>query len=173
MTVEYQQLSSVRHEAGGASARRSRPAMGHATIDLIDQARSCLAEAASAPGANDRFVAAHLASLRAAAAMLAARARPVNARRSGRASRRGHGPRNVWELLPGIAPELAEWADFFAANAGKRAAAQAGLPDVVTVREADDLLRAGDAFLGLVCVLLGLPYQEPVDVHVATWARDD
>ncbi|RIQ19524.1 SAV_6107 family HEPN domain-containing protein, partial [Jiangella rhizosphaerae] len=94
-------------------------------------------------------------------AVLAAKARPAEAGR-GR-GRRGNGPRNVWELLPGVAPELAEWAAFFGANAGKRAAAQAGLPGAVTPREADDLLREADTFLGLVCVMLGLPYQEPLD----------
>ncbi|MBB5789446.1 SAV_6107 family HEPN domain-containing protein [Jiangella mangrovi] len=157
MTVEIQDYSRV---APGLSVRRSRPPMGHATLDLIEHARLCLAEAASAGHAGDRFAAAHLAALRAAAAVLAAKARPIEARGRGR---RGHGPRNVWDLLPGVAPELAEWAAFFGANAGKRAAAQAGLPGAVTPREADDLLREADAFLGLVCVLLGLPYQEPLD----------
>ncbi|WP_053202366.1 SAV_6107 family HEPN domain-containing protein [Jiangella muralis] len=160
MTVEIQEYSRV---AGGHGlpARRARPPMGHAALDLIEHARLCLAEAASAGHAGDRFAAAHLAALRAAAAVLAAKARPAESGR-GR-GRRGHGPRNVWDLLPGVAPELAEWAAFFGANAGKRAAAQAGLPGAVTPREADDLLREADSFLGLVCVLLGLPYQEPLD----------
>ncbi|WP_162605805.1 SAV_6107 family HEPN domain-containing protein [Jiangella aurantiaca] len=160
MTVEVQEFSRV---AGGHGlpARRTRPPLGHATLDLIEHARLCLAEAASAGHAGDRFAAAHLAALRAAAAVLAAKARPAQTGK-GR-GRRGHGPRNVWELLPGVAPELAEWAAFFGANAGKRAAAQAGLPGAVTPREADDLLREADTFLGLVCVLLGLPYQEPLD----------
>ncbi len=160
MTMEHEQLNNARYRPA-VGARHVRPPMGHAVLDLVDQARSCLAESAGASGANERFAAAHLSALRAAAAVLAARARPVDSRRRGRSTRRGHGPRNVWELVPGVAPELAEWAEFFAANAGKRSAAQAGLPAVVTVREADDLLREADAFLGLVCVLLGLPYQEP------------
>ncbi|PSL03658.1 hypothetical protein CLV30_107139 [Haloactinopolyspora alba] len=172
MTVEFQQVSRATHGSDASRPGRSRPPMGHATLDLIDQARACLAESATAGTANDRFVAAHLGALRAAAAVLAARARPVNPRRSGRSARRGHGPRNVWELLPGVAPELSEWAAFFAANAGKRSAAQAGLRSAVTVREADDLLRDADAFLGLVCVLLGLPYQEPVDVCVVATAHE-
>lgn len=169
MTVDYQQVNGLAHSGHGGAARRSRPPMGHAALDLIDHARSCLAEAASAEHATDRFAAAHLAALRAAAAVLAARARPVDARR-GR-GRRGHGPRNVWELLPGVAPELAEWSAFFGSNAGKRAAAQAGLPGSVSPREADDLLREADAFLGLVCVLLGLPYQEPIDGPVVALVR--
>ncbi|NEE04233.1 hypothetical protein G1H10_29095 [Phytoactinopolyspora halotolerans] len=139
--------------------------MGHATLDLVDQARSCLAEAATAGTANERFAAAHLGALRAAAAVLAARAHPVSRRssRSGAGRRRGHGPRNVWELLPTVAPELSEWAAFFSANSGKRAAAQAGLRGAASAREADDLVRDADTFLGEVCILLGLPYQEPID----------
>jgi hypothetical protein len=142
--------------------------MGHATLDLVDQARSCLAEAATARSLNDRFAAAHLAALRAAAAVLAARAHPTvrrtrNGARSGSGRRRGHGPRNVWELLPAVAPELTEWAAFFAAKAGQRAAALAGLPGAVSAREADDMMREAETFLGVVCVLLGLPYREPID----------
>ncbi|AYY15509.1 hypothetical protein EF847_13310 [Actinobacteria bacterium YIM 96077] len=143
---------------------RVRPPAGHATLELVEQARSCLVDAAEASTANDRFAAAHLAALRAAAAVLAARAQPARRRHGGGSGRRrGHGPRNVWELLPSVAPELTEWAAFFASNAGKRAAAQAGLRGAASTREADDLMREAEAFLGLVCLLLGLPYQEPID----------
>lgn len=169
MTTQYDQVSGVR--PGRIEApRRVRPPMGHATLDLVDQARSCLADAATVSTANERFAAAHLAALRAAAAVLAARAHPASRRsRTAGSRRRAHGPRNVWELLPTVAPELTEWAGFFATNAGKRAAAQAGLPGAVNSREADDLMREADAFLGVVCILLGLPYQEPADgvMHAA------
>ncbi len=50
-------------------------------------------------------------------------------------------------LLADVAPELGEWAAFFAAGAQKRAAAEAGLPSAVTPREADDLVREVEAFL--------------------------
>ena len=140
-----------------------RPRTGHAVVDLLDQSRSCLAEAASATTAGERYVAAHLAALRAGAAVLAARARADLGGVSG--SRRGaaRGPRNVWNVLAAVAPELAEWAAFFAAGAGKRAAAEAGIPGAVTARESDDLLRDADAFLGLVCAVLGLPHQQPLE----------
>jgi hypothetical protein len=69
----------------------------------------------------------------------------------------------VWNVLTAVAPELAEWAAFFAAGAGKRAAAEAGIPGAVTARESDDLLRDADAFLGLVCAVLGLPHQQPLE----------
>lgn len=133
---------------------------GHAVVDLLEHARSGMAEAAATSDARERYAAAHLAALRAGAAVLAARARPVRALRS--RGGRSKGPRNVWVDLAQVAPELSEWAEFFAAGAAKRAAAQAGLPRSVTAREADDLMRAADTFLGLVCTVLGVPFQEPI-----------
>jgi len=124
---------------------------GHPVVDLLTQARECLAEAAIADTTGARFAAAHLAALRTGAAVLAARGREAGGKRSRR------GPRNVWSDLAKVAPELSEWAEFFAANAGKRPAAQAGVAGVVSPREADDLLRDADAFCRLVCVVLGLP----------------
>jgi hypothetical protein len=62
-------------------------------------------------------------------------------------------------VLPEVAPELGEWAAFFAAGAGKRAAAEAGLPTAVTMRDGDDLLRDAASFLALVEATLGLPHQ--------------
>jgi hypothetical protein len=58
-------------------------------------------------------------------------------------------------LLAVVAPELAEWATFFAAGASKRAAAAAGLSHAVTEREADDLLRDAQRFFSVVEVTLG------------------
>ena len=128
----------------------SRAPVPAASVDLLAVARHGLAEAATARTAAERYAAAHLSALRAAAAVLAARARPATARR---------GPRSVWVVLPQVAPELGEWAAFFAAGAGKRAAAEAGLPGAVTVREADDLLRDAASFLALVEATLGIPHQ--------------
>jgi hypothetical protein len=135
-----------------ARPERRRP-LPSAALDLLGLARHGLAEAASSTHAVDRYAAAHLAALRTAAAVLAARAHPT-----GRVTRR-HGPRSAWALLPGVAPELNEWAAFFAAGAGKRAAAEAGLVRAVTTREADDLLRAAETFLALVETTLGLAHQ--------------
>jgi hypothetical protein len=59
-------------------------------------------------------------------------------------------------LLAEVAPELAEWASFFAAGAAKRAAAEAGSTRAVTEREADDLVRDADRFLAVVEQALGL-----------------
>jgi hypothetical protein len=58
-------------------------------------------------------------------------------------------------LLEQVAPELGEWATFFAAGAAKRAAAEAGLSHAVTGREADDLVRDVGGFLAVVEHLLG------------------
>jgi len=64
--------------------------------------------------------------------------------------------KNAWVLLAEVAPEFAEWATFFAAGAGKRAAAEAGSTRAVNEREADDLLRDADRFLALIESSLGL-----------------
>jgi hypothetical protein len=160
MTIQDDRVEQSTDRVNRSMTGWQHPPLGHATLDLVGHARACLAEAASVSSANERFAAAHLAALRAAAAVLAARS-PVG-RRTGRGVRRRQGPRNVWELLPTVAPELAEWSSFFAANAGKRAAAQAGLRGAVSDRDADDLLRESEAFLGRVCALIGLPHQEPL-----------
>ena len=102
----------------------------------------------------ERYAAAHLAALRAAAAVLAARARPAAA-----TSHRPSRPTSAWKLLCAVAPEMVEWAGFFAAGAAKRAAAEAGLPRAVTPREADDLLRDAETFLAVVETSLGLTVQ--------------
>ncbi|WP_261566350.1 SAV_6107 family HEPN domain-containing protein [Frankia gtarii] len=139
--------------SGGPPGRALLPAAGlpHRCRDeLLTAARRGLGEAEYAPRAGERYALAHLAALRAAAAVLADRARP-------RPGRRGR-PASAWCLLVRVAPELAEWADFFAAGAGLRAAAEAGL-NVVGRREADDLIRQVDQFIGAVEGALGLPSQ--------------
>jgi len=123
--------------------------------ELLILARRGLEEAAQTRPDGLRYAAAHLAALRAAAALLAARAQPAPTRRNRVTS--------VWTLLLMVAPELREWATYFAAGASKRAAAQAGIPRVVTTREADDLLRAAEQFVGVVEVALGLSHQPALD----------
>jgi hypothetical protein len=134
-------------------SRPSRRA-GPAAVDLLEQARHGLAEAATLPRATERYATAHLAALRTAAAVLAARTQPELPR-----PRRRSGPRNAWELLAQVAPELREWAAFFAAGAGKRAAAEVGAPGAVSDREADDLLRDVETFIALAATTLGVPDQ--------------
>lgn len=125
--------------------------------ELIALARHGIAEALQTRTDGMRYAAAHLAALRAAAAVLAARAVPASPGRRSRVT-------SVWRLLVIVAPELAEWAAFFAAGATKRAAAEAGIPRVVTTREADDLTRASEQFIGVVEIALGLsPCQPPLE----------
>lgn len=117
-----------------------------AARELLGQARACLAEAAAAADPCRRYAAAHLAALRCAAAVLAVRAAPTE---------RSRRLRSAWVLLSRVAPELAEWAAFFAAGAGKRAAAEAGLSRSVSQREADDLVRAVESFQALCIAAAG------------------
>ena len=129
------------------------PALPAAARQLLDQAHRGLAEATAATDPRERYVTAHLGALRAAAAVLAARTRPETGRRR---------PCSAWVLLGEVAPELGEWATFFAAVAAKRAAAEAGLSRAVTEREAHDLIRDVATFLAVVESNLDtLPAAEP------------
>ncbi len=119
-------------------------------LGLLDQARRGLQEAAGLSVPAERYATAHLAALRAAAAVLAARTGPVDTRL------RRRRPTSAWVLLTEVVPELGEWAAFFAAGAAKRAAAEAGVTRAVTAREADDLLRDAGTFLALAETTLGL-----------------
>jgi hypothetical protein len=136
-------LTEVREHAGTG-------AIPVAAGELIISARRSLTEATLASTPHERYAAAHLSALRAAAAVLAARAQPQGKRRAR--------VRSVWVVLPEAATEFSEWAAFFAAGARKRASAEAGIP-CVTHREADDLVRDADAFLARVSAFLGLPHQ--------------
>lgn len=117
-------------------------------LALMESARQGLAAAEEEATVGARYVGAHLAALRAAAAVVAARAEPPGTRR-----RR---PQSVWELLPKVEPALREWAAFFAAGAAKRAAAEAGLPRAVSGFEADELLRDAGTFVSLAEGALGI-----------------
>jgi hypothetical protein len=125
------------------------------THSYLARAADSLAEAADASEVTTRYACAHVAALRAAAALLAARARPTP-------TTRRRPQKNAWVLLAEVAPELAEWATFFAAGAAKRAAAEAGSSRSVTERDADDLVRDADRFLAVVEQALGLVPHEPV-----------
>ncbi|HEX6499331.1 MAG TPA: SAV_6107 family HEPN domain-containing protein [Micromonosporaceae bacterium] len=128
-------------------------------IQLLALARHGLAEAERLDSDGLRYATAHLAALRAAAAVLAARARPAPGRRN-RVS-------NVWSLLTLVAPDLSEWATYFSASAAKRAAAEAGIPRVVSAREADDLVRAATSFVDAVEDALGIARPFTFDELVA------
>lgn len=127
--------------------------------ELLRLARQGLDEAAVTGPDGLRYATAHLAALRAAAAVLATRAQPTPGARNRLTS--------VWALLTRVAPDLGEWAAFFAAGASRRAAAEAGIPRVVSARDADDLLRAAEQFTAVVEVALGLSRQPGLAVAAA------
>jgi hypothetical protein len=130
-----------------------------ATHSYLERSAQSLREAITTSEVTLRYACAHVAALRATAALLAARANPTAGSKRGRPQQK-----NAWVLLAEVAPEFSEWAAFFAAGAAKRAAAEAGSQRAVTEREADDLVRDADRFLGLVEESLGLtrhvPFQE-------------
>jgi hypothetical protein len=131
----------------------STPSQLPATVlSLLRSARRGLSDAEGERDPATRYICAHLAALRAAAAILAARGEPGGGGRRRR-------PRSVWDLLPQVEPALAEWAAFFAASAAKRAAAEAGLPRAASAREADALLRDASTFVAVAERALGLEGQ--------------
>ncbi len=142
------------HPAGHQMSPHFLPA---ATHSYLERAAESLREAITSTSVPERYAMAHVAALRATAALLAARAQPVTPARRRR-------QKNAWVLLAEVAPELGEWATFFAAGADKRAAAEAGSRRAVTEREADDLVRDADRFLALVETSLGLTEHIPFRV---------
>jgi hypothetical protein len=112
---------------------------------LLAQAETGLADAELEDNSAQRFATAYLAALRGAAALLALRGRPHRAR-----SR----PMSVWTLLSSVAPELREWAAFFASCSATRASVQAGITRAVSTRSADDLTRQTGQFLELVARMI-------------------
>ncbi|GGY92592.1 SAV_6107 family HEPN domain-containing protein [Streptomyces nitrosporeus] len=127
-----------------------RAAAPPAALDLLALARDGLEEARGLDVPNERYATAHLAALRTAAAVLAARARPEAG------GRRREKIRSAWEVLPEVAPELAEWSALFASGAERRARAEAGIQGAADHRDADGLLRDAALFLRLVERLLVL-----------------
>src|SRR6476619_1323364 len=127
-------------------------ALAATTQSYLARAAAPLTAAMAATEVPTCHACGHVAALRAAAALLAARAHPAPRRRP---------QKNAWVLLTEVAPELTEWARFFAAGAGKRAAAEAGSSRAVTEREADDLVRDADRFLAVVEQALGLVPHAP------------
>jgi len=144
--------------AGLATPRHRVPATA---VSLIEQARRGLAEAGAEADPGTRYICAHLAALRAAAAIVAARGEP------GAGSRRRR-PRSVWELLPQVEPTLSQWAAFFAASAAKRAAAEAGLPRAASAREAEELLQDAQTFLHVAERALGIDEQPQLPLRPAS-----
>jgi hypothetical protein len=139
--------SPMRPAAGAPAPRPAPPPTSRSALSLLRQATDGLAEAHRRPDPLLRYPAAYLAALRAGAAVLAVRARPQPKRGASR---------NVWQLLAEVAPEFGEWAVFFASCSDTRAAAEAGISRLVGQRDADDLLRQAEQFVGLVAASIPL-----------------
>lgn len=147
MTAEALHLMPSPSSASSRAAGPAAPAVA-ASVSLLAAAGDSLTEAHWATSLRQRYQRTRLAALRAAAAVLAVRGGP----------RRGAGPAAVWELLPRVAPELTEWARYFAVALPEELP---GEPGPASVRVVDDLLRDGEEFARVVAGLLGLP---PVQV---------
>jgi hypothetical protein len=111
-------------------------------LELIVLARRGITEARGTQAHAQSYATAHLAALRAAAAVLAARARPAPINNRRRIT-------SVWVLLAMVAPEFGEWAAYFSAGAAKRSAAESGIA-VVTAEEADSLILRSSRFVEIV-----------------------
>lgn len=126
--------------------RPSIPARPGGPVSLL--ARSQLADAhrgldrsMQAGDIADRYAAAHLGALRGAAALLATRPKPT-ARALKHAS--------VWVLMAKVAPELEEWANYFAAGSAKRKAAEAGITRLISDQDATEMVRQTSDFLEVI-----------------------
>jgi hypothetical protein len=119
-----------------ATTIRSAPLSGR-VHDLLGRADAELLAAQYSPESWERFSHAHLAALRAAAAVVAHRGRPA-----GRGA-----PRTVWGMLERVEPALAAWGQFFADGAALRSAVEAGRFDAVDEARAESTLCAAEDFL--------------------------
>ena len=104
--------------------------------DGLQSARTELDGAELASHPNQRYAAAYRATLKVAAEVIGVCRPQLDSTR----------PRNVWDLVSQLAPELAEWAGFFAAVQDRALAVAADQRSIVSEREADDLLRDAGAF---------------------------
>ena len=129
--------------------------------DLLAAAQRGLVEATYAETAAERYVDAHLSALRSAAAILAARAQPTKSRTR---------LRSVWSVLPSIAPECAEWAEFFAASAYLSGEpAQLGS---IRGQDIGKLIAAVIVVLGTALATVGAFAPEGSAAAAATWIVD-
>jgi hypothetical protein len=161
LTAVGTQVPARTSAAFGNELAGPRHRISPTVLNLLETARRGLAEAGAEADPGTRYICAHLAALRAAAAIVAARGEPGTGARRRR-------PRSVWELLPQVEPALTEWAAFFAASAAKRAAAEAGLPRAATAGEAEDLLRDVATFLTVAERALGVDSQLQLPLRSAS-----
>ncbi|WP_233404801.1 SAV_6107 family HEPN domain-containing protein [Actinotalea solisilvae] len=127
----------VDRQVGHTEEPRLVPASAH---ELLRRSDAELVAAQLAGSPDERFVHAHLAALRAGAAILEVTGRP----------RRRPVPRTVWDMVAAVAPELEAWTSFFAAGAPARAAVESGREGVVDVDRAERTVAAAEDFQDVV-----------------------
>lgn len=114
------------------------------TSELLGRADAELLAAQFSGEPWEMFSHAHMAALRAGAALVAARGRP-----GGRGA-----PRTVWGMLDAVAPELHTQTAFFAHAASLRSAVDAGRFELVTATRAERTLCAAEDMVDAVRALL-------------------
>ncbi|QCB93902.1 SAV_6107 family HEPN domain-containing protein [Cellulomonas shaoxiangyii] len=114
------------------------------TADLLARADAELLAAQFSGEPWEMFSHAHLAALRAGAAVVAARGRP-----SGRGA-----PRTVWGMLDAVAPELHAHSALFAQSAALRSAVDAGRFELVSDARAERALCAAEDLVDAARALL-------------------
>lgn len=127
----------------------NQPPVPDSALDLLARSDAELVAATLASAPDETLLHAHLAALRAGAALVQVRGRP-----GGRPA-----PRTVWDMVAVLAPELAAWAAFFADNAGTRSAVEAGRGDLVDARRAERALAAAEDFQTAVRAVIGADVQ--------------
>ncbi|WP_456786409.1 SAV_6107 family HEPN domain-containing protein [Cellulomonas sp. P5_C5] len=131
----HQQLEQ--QQGPGASTVAPVPAR---VVELLGRADAELMAAQFSPEPWEQLSHAHLAALRAGAAVVAARGAP-----SGRRA-----PRTVWSMLGVVAPELGSWSTYFAEAAALRAAVDAGRFELVGPARAEEAVCAAEDFVDAV-----------------------
>lgn len=146
MTTATLQKVGAAQRAGSSSSRTdvSAPPVPPAALELLARSDAELVAAQLAGTPEEQFLHAHLAALRAGAALLQVTGRP-----GGRAR-----PRTVWDMVATVAPELAAWTAFFAGGAAVRSAVEAGRDGVVDATRADRTLAAAEDFQDSVRALV-------------------
>ena len=136
----HQQLAQ--HGSGGPTTGAPVPARA---VELLGRADAELLAAQFSSEPWEQLSHAHLAALRAGAAVVAARGTP-----SGRRA-----PRTVWSMLAVVAPELGSWSTYFAEAAPLRSAVDAGRFELVSPQRAEEALCAAEDFVDAARELIG------------------
>lgn len=118
-----------------ATIRRREVPVPESALELMARSDAELLAAQLASDSQEQFLHAHLAALRAGAALLQVTGRPA----------RRPAPRTVWDMVAAVAPELGEWTAFFADGAATRAAVESGRSTVDPAR-AERTIRAAEDF---------------------------